>query len=171
MRSAGKEKLKARRDALRQKLAAKKAAIKGKAKRMKKLFESACESGVLHLLVMAAVLTAAYLLSGCAMERADPDARSNRATYTISVVAREGSSATAYIQDGLMATADGEGAITQPSTLTTEQSPDITVPGDALTAGIQTVGSLAGRAIDAHAARSQAAAGCDGCSEAATEAK
>ena len=32
-------------------------------------------------------------------------------------------------------------------------------------------GSLAGRAIDAHAARSQAAAGCDGCSEAATEAK
>ena len=59
------------------------------------------------------------LMGGCALERADPAARSNRATYTIGVGAEGGSTATAYISDGLMATADGEGAITQPATLTT----------------------------------------------------
>ena len=116
---------------------------------MKNLIKSMFESGVLHILVLGLVLAASFILSGCALERADPAARSNRATYTISVVAREGSTATAYITDGLMATADGEGAITQPSTLTTEQSPDITVPGDAVSAGIQVAGKLAGKLIDA----------------------
>jgi len=136
---------------------------------MKNLIKSMFESGVLHILVLGLVLAASFLLGGCALERADPAARSNRATYTISVVAREGSTATAYITDGLMATADGEGAITQPSTLTTEQSPDITVPGDAVSAGIQAVGHVAGKIIDAKAGKqaTQAAAACpDGnCSE------
>ena len=125
---------------------------------MKNLIKSMFESGVLHILVLGLVLAASFLLGGCSLERADPAARSNRATYTISVVAREGSTATAYITDGLMATADGEGAITQPSTLTTEQSPDITVPGDAVSAGIQAVGHVAGKIIDAKAAKADAAA-------------
>ena len=102
---------------------------------------------------LVALFTICYCLAGCALERADPAARSNRATYTISVVAEGGSTATAYISDGLMATADGEGAITQPATLTTEQSPDVTVPGDAVTAGIQAIGHVTGKAIDAYSAK------------------
>ena len=102
---------------------------------------------------LVALFTICYCLAGCALARADPAARSNRATYTISVVAEGGSTATAYISDGLMATADGEGAITQPATLTTEQSPDVTVPGDAVTAGIQAIGHVTGKAIDAYAAK------------------
>ena len=64
-----------------------------------------------------------------------------------------------------MATADGEGAITQPSTLTTEQSPDITVPGDAVSAGIQAVGHVAGKIIDAKAGKqsSQPASASQAC--------
>lgn len=116
---------------------------------MKKTFLWMFEVGILQIMLLAALLVACCVAGGCALERADPAARSNRATYTISVVSREGSTATAYITDGLMATADGEGAITQPSTLTTEQSPDITVPGDAVSAGIQVAGKLAGKLIDA----------------------
>ncbi len=114
---------------------------------------------VMQLAFVAALFAMCHFLGGCALERADPAARSNRAVYTITVTAHgDGSTASAYISDGLMATADGEGSITQPSTLTTEQSPDITVPGDALTAGIQAVGNLAGKAIDAHAAAKNAEA-------------
>ena len=124
---------------------AKKAAVKAKiAERKAKL--KAKFAALVALLCVG-------LLGGCALERADPAARSNRATYTISVVAEGGSTATAYISDGLMATADGEGAITQPATLTTEQSPDVTVPGDAVTAGIQAIGHVTGKAIDAYAAK------------------
>ena len=119
---------------------------------MKKTFLWMFEVGILQILLLAALLVACCVAGGCSLERADPAARSNRATYTISVVAHEGSNVNAYVADGLMATADGEGAITQPSTLTTEQSPDITVPGDAVSAGIQAVGHVAGKAIDAHAA-------------------
>ncbi len=119
---------------------------------MKNLIKSMFESGVLHVLVLGLALAAIFLLGGCALERADPAARSNRAVYTITVTAHgDSSTASAYISDGLMATADGEGAITQPSTLTTEQSPDITVPGDAVSAGIQAVGHVAGKIIDAKA--------------------
>lgn len=124
---------------------AKKAAVKAKiAERKAKL--KAKFAALVALLCVG-------LLGGCALERADPAARSNRATYTISVVAEGGSTATAYISDGLMATADGEGAITQPATLTTEQSPDVTVPGDAVSAGIQAIGHVTGKAIDAYAAK------------------
>lgn len=130
-----------------------------------KLIKSMFESGVLHILVLGLVLAASFLLGGCSLERADPAARSNRATYTISVVAHEGSTAYATISDGLMATADGEGAIKQPSTLTTEQSPDITVPGDAVSAGIQAVGHVAGKIIDAKAGKqaTQAASASQAC--------
>ena len=131
---------------------------------MKKMLISMYESGVLHILVLGLVLAVGCLLGGCSLERADPAARSNRATYTISVVAHEGSNVNAYVGDGLMATADGEGAITQPSTLTTEQSPDITVPGDAVSAGIQAVGHVAGKIIDAKAGKaSQPATASQAC--------
>ena len=134
---------------------------------MKNLIKSMFESGVLHILVLGLVLAASFLLGGCSLERADPAARSNRATYTISVVAHEGSTAYATISDGLMATADGEGAITQPSTLTTTQSPEITVPGDAVSAGIQAVDHVAGKIIDAKAGKqatqaAQASQACPG---------
>ena len=111
---------------------------------------------VMRAALFVALLIVAGLIAGCALERADPAARSNRATYTISVVAEGGSTATAYISDGLMATADGEGAITQPARQSAEQSPEVTVPGDAVTAGIQAVGHVVGKGIDAVAA-SQAA--------------
>ena len=99
------------------------------------------------------------LLAGCALERADPAARSNRTTYgAISLVASgDGSSCSLTIGDGTIASADGEGAITQPATLTTEQSPDVTVPGDAVSAGIQAIGHVTGKAIDAYAAKASKA--------------
>ena len=133
---------------------------------MKKILISMFESGVLHILVLVLVLAVGCLLGGCSLERADPAARSNRAVYTITVTAHgDSSTASAYISDGLMATADGEGAITQPSTLTTEQSPDITVPGDAVSAGIQAVGHVAGKIIDAKAGKqaTQAASASQAC--------
>ena len=128
---------------------------------MKKAFVWMFEMGVFQLLLLVLLLAACCIVGGCSLERADPAARSNRATYTISVVAREGSTAYATISDGLMATADGEGAITQPSTLTTEQSPDITVPGDAVSAGIQVAGKLAGKLIDAKAGKASQPATAD----------
>ena len=132
---------------------------------MKKMLKDSFETGTLHLLVLAVLFAAAMLFAGCAMERADPAARSNRATYTISIVAKDGSTATAYIADGLMATADGEGAVSQPSTLTTEQSPDITVPGDAVSAGIQAIGHVTGKAIDAYSASKAKQAGGTACTD------
>ena len=79
---------------------------------MKKAFLWMFEMGVLQLLLLAALIVACCLTSGCALERADPAARSNRAIYTITVTAHgDSSTATAYISDGLMATADGEGFI------------------------------------------------------------
>ena len=134
---------------------------------MKKAFVWMFEMGVFQLLLLVLLLAACCIVGGCSLERADPAARSNRATYTISVVAHAGSTAYATICDGLMATADGEGAITQPSTLTTEQSPDITVPGDAVSAGIQAVGHVAGKIIDAKAGKqatqaAQASQACPG---------
>lgn len=133
--------MKAKKAAVKRRLAKKKAAIKSR--------------------IAVALLAALFGvgLSGCALERADPAARSNRATYTITVTAHgEGSTAYATISDGLMATADGEGAVTQPATLTTTQNPELAVPGDALSAGIQAAGHVAGKAIDAFAASAGGAA-------------
>ena len=150
---------------LKAKMAAKKAAVKGKMAAKK----AATKAKFAVAAFVALDIAALVLCDGCALERADPAARSNRAIYTITVTAH-GDNSTAYttIQDGLMATADGEGAITQPSTLTTEQSPDITVPGDAISAGIQAVGHVVGKGIDAYSASKNAeAAKCEGgnCSE------
>ena len=106
-------------------------------------------------LVLAAL---ALALGGCAFERADPAARSNRANYTITVTATGGSTATAYISDGLMATADGAGAITQPSTQTTTQSPEFAGGADPISAGIRAIGSVATAGINAYTASKSGAA-------------
>lgn len=119
---------------------------------------------VLPVLPILLVLLTA-LLAGCSFERADPAARSNRTTYgAISLVASgDGSSCSLTIGDGTIASADGEGAITQPARQSAEQSPDITVPGDAVSAGISAVGHVAGKAIDAYAAsKSSGASGTTG---------
>lgn len=121
--------------------------------------------------VLLTALAAALLATGCALERADPAARSNRTTYgAISLVASgDGATVSLTIGDGTIASADGEGAITQPSTLTTEQSPDVTVPGDAVSAIASGVAHLGGKAIDAYTASAQNSKDCaDGvCSEGA----
>ena len=117
--------------------------------------------------LMALAIVVALIGGGCALERSDPAARSNRATYTLTVNASEGSTVTAYVTDGLLATADGEGAITQPSTQTTTQSPEF-AGADPISAGIAAVSNLGGKAIDAYAAKGAgddaktAAGGCEG---------
>ena len=100
--------------------------------------------------LLAALALACALGGGCSLERADPAARSNRATYTITVSRCDNSTVTAYVTDGLMATADGEGAITQPSTQTTRQDPEF-AGADPVTAGINAAAHLGGKAIDAYA--------------------
>lgn len=110
-----------------------------------------------HLALAVAAAATSALVAGCSFDRADPAARSNRAMYTITVNAHgDNSTATAYIRDGLMATADGEGTITQPTSMTTEQSPDLTMPGDAMSAVVSGVAHLGGKAIDAYAAKNGA---------------
>lgn len=100
------------------------------------------------------------LVAGCSFDRADPAARSNRAMYTITVNAHgDNSTAMAYIRDGLMATADGEGTVSQPTSMTTEQSPDLTMPGDVASAVVSGVAHLGGKAIDAYAAKKGAKTG------------
>lgn len=139
MKTDKKTSLKAKKAAVKTRLANRKATIKGKLKG-------------------AAVIAMLLALCGCALERADPAARSNRTTYgAISVVVSGANSyCTLTIGDGTIASADGEGSITQPSTQTTEQSPDVTVPGDVVSAGIQAVGHVAGKAIDAYSAKKAA---------------
>ena len=111
--------------------------------------------------LLAALALACALGGGCSFERADPAARSNRATYTITVSRCDNSTVTAYVRDGLMATADGEGAITQPSTQTTRQDPEF-AGADPVTAGINAAAHLGGKAIDAYAGKSSDAKSAKG---------
>lgn len=148
MKTKLKKKMADKKNAVKTKMAVKKAAVKAR-------FAVAA--------LVALDVAALVLCDGCALERADPKARSGTATYTITVTAAgEGSTAYATITDGMMLAADGEGAVTQPSTLTTEQSPDITMPGDALSAGIQAVGHVVGKGIDAYTATHNGASGASG---------
>lgn len=113
--------------------------------------------------VAAALSIALFFCGGCALERADPAARSNRAIYTITVTAHgDSSTASAYITDGLMATADGEGAITQPTTQTTTQNPEFSGGLDPVTAGINAVAGVAREGIKAYATGKKDA-GCKDC--------
>lgn len=111
----------------------------------------------------------ALLFGGCALDRADPAARSARATYgAISVVVSgDGSTCNLTIGDGALAAADGDGTVSQPTTQVTTQSPQITAPGDWISAGIGGLVNLIGKGIDAMGRGSSAAkapaAGADGC--------
>ncbi len=117
----------------------------------------------IKIATIAAALALAICGGGCALERADPAARSNRATYTITVSRCDNSTVTAYVTDGIMATADGEGAITQPSTQTTRQDPEF-AGADPVTAGINAADHLGGKAIDAYAGKSSDAKSGGECS-------
>ena len=108
------------------------------------------------------ILTAIVTLAGCGtFERADPSARSAKADYVFGNIQLDnGSSLTINLGDGAMAAADGEGAITQPTTTTTSVPTTFQTPAaiDPVTAGIQAVTSLASKGIDVYAARQQQAA-------------
>lgn len=99
---------------------------------------------------------ALLVVAGCAFDRADPAARSAKSTYgDISiVVSGNNSTANLTIGDGAMAAADGNGGISQPTTMTTTQSPQFSTPAglDPISAGIQAVSYLAGKGIDAYTA-------------------
>ena len=102
-----------------------------------------------RILAAFAAMGVIALVAGCA-EVADPAARSNRATYTITCTASgDGAQCSAYITDGLMATADGEGAITQPSTQTQKPSTEISGGMDPIAAGIGAATKLGVAAINA----------------------
>ena len=106
------------------------------------------------LLCLAAGALLTGLLSGCAMERADPAARSARATYgAITLVASgAGAKASLTIGDGAFTAADGEGNVTQPSTQTATQNPDLSGAAGGLSpigAGIAAATQIGGKLIDA----------------------
>ena len=120
------------------------------------------------------LLTAVAALAGCGtFERADPAARSARASYTFgNIQVDNGSTLTINLGDGALAAADGDGGISQPTTTTTSVPTTFSVPAamDPVSAGIQAVTTLASKGIDAYArthgaqqsAPSAPSAGCQG---------
>ena len=124
-------------------------------------FERVC-AGIgmmtITMCIFALSLLAASCLGGCALERADPAARSARASYgAISLVASgDHSTCTLNIGDGASTLADGEGAIHNPSSFTTTQSPEFSGSADPVTAGITAIGRVATAGINAYAAKSGA---------------
>jgi len=107
----------------------------------------------MHKITFVAVV-ASVVLAGCALDRADPAARSARATYgPITITVYDNSKVSFKIGDGALAAADGNGEISQPTTMTTTQSPQFTTPAglDPVTAGIQAISYIAGKSIDAYA--------------------
>lgn len=125
------------------------------------------------------LLTTVATLAGCGtFERADPAARSARASYTFgNIQVDNGSTLTINLGDGAMAAADGDGGISQPTTTTTSVPTTFSVPAamDPVSAGIQAVTTLASKGIDSYtqthrmqqSAPSAPSAGCQGgqCSE------
>lgn len=107
------------------------------------------------------VIAAAAALSGCGtLERVDPAARSARASYTFgNIQADNGSTVKITLGDGAMAAADGDGAVSQPTTTTTSVPTTWQTGGlDPVTCGISAIANLASKGIDAYAANPKAAA-------------
>ena len=129
---------------------------------MKKLMPN--YTAILALFALIGAIGTLAFLAGCA-EVADPAARSNRATYTITLsVGGDGSTGTAYITDGLMATADGEGAITSDAKQTQKPSTEITGGLDPIAAGIGAAAKLGVAAINAASGGKACASGdCGEC--------
>ena len=115
-------------------------------------------------LIIALPLVAVFC--GCALDRADPAARSARATYgAISIVCSgENSKCTLTIGDGALAAADGNGEVSQPTTMTTTQSPSFALPAgcDPITAGINAISYIAGEGIKAYAGKKNTASQTNG---------
>lgn len=113
-------------------------------------------------------------VAGCGtFERADPSARSARASYTFGNIQATGSSTIRIVLgDGAMAAADGDGTISQPTTTTTSVPTTFQTPAalDPVSLGIQAIANLAGKGIDAYAANQQAKAAAQK-TEAKTDAK
>ena len=108
------------------------------------------------------LVVALAALGGCGtLERDDPSARSARSSYTFgNIQADNGSTVTITLGDGALAAADGDGAITQPSTTTTSVPTMFQTPAalDPVSMGISAIATLAGKGIDAYAAKQQATA-------------
>ena len=108
------------------------------------------------------ILAALAALDGCGtFERADPSARSARASYTFgNIQADHGSTVNVTIGDGAMAAADGDGAVSQPTTTTTSVPTTFQTPAalDPVSMGISAIATLAGKGIDAYTATQQATA-------------
>lgn len=125
---------------------------------------------------MLVVVAALIAVAGCGtFERADPSARSARSSYTFgNIQADNGSTVKITLGDGAMAAADGDGAVSQPTTTTTSVPTSFQTGGlDPVSLGISAIANLAGKGIDAYAARQKAQAANDAncpngnCSEAA----
>ena len=106
------------------------------------------------LLCLAAGALLTGLLSGCAMERADPAARSARATYgAITLVASgAGAKASLTIGDGAFTGGEAYEALNNASTQTTTQNPDLSGAAGGLSpigAGIAAATQIGGKLIDA----------------------
>ena len=128
---------------------------------------------------MKKIITVAALLAVCGcgtFERADPAARSARASYTFGPIQADNGS-TVYINlgDGAMAAADGDGTISQPITTTTSNPTTFQTPAamDPISLGIQAIAGLAGKGIDAYAnvkakaaaPKTEAKADCENCGD------
>ena len=104
--------------------------------------------------MMAAAAAVAAILSGCALERSDPAARSSRCTYGAITVTAGGEGSTAYITfaegaGSALAAADGEGGVTQRTDQSAEQNPELTGGMDPVSAGITAAGKIGVAAIGA----------------------
>jgi hypothetical protein len=104
--------------------------------------------------VIGAIAFAVSLLTGCALERAEPAAKSARTTYgAISIVVSGDNSYCTYTMgDGAMTAADGDGATAQTTKQASTQNPEFSGATDPVSAGIQTVGKVAVAGIDAYTA-------------------
>ena len=112
-------------------------------------------NGIIFLMVIGLVILCICALTGCALERADPAAKSARATYgAVSiVVSGDNSTATISLGDGAFTAADGDGDVKQDSTLTTRQDADMSGPvaaANPITAGINAVANVATAGINAY---------------------
>ena len=114
----------------------------------------------LHDVMM--MLAVAVIAGGCA-EVADPAARSNRATITVTVsVNGDNSTGTGYVSDGLLASADGAGD--QKADAKQTQNPEISGAGmDPVSAGIAAAGKVAVAGINAYSKSS--GKDCTNCSD------
>jgi hypothetical protein len=118
------------------------------------------DSATLCALGYGLLIALSWGVAGCAFDlpTADPAARSARAAYgDLTINASEGSTVNITLGDGALAAADGDGEVSQPTTMTTTQSPSFSMqfPAgmDPLSAGINGIVSLTSKGMDVYAAK------------------